>query len=575
MASTARRIRNRIMAGLITLTLAGAGAGAAGAAAAPPGHDSRASAPPGASDLPVFTSTGPILDPGDDSLPHNPTGEFIFPSVFHAGAHLSDPLGEWYLYYAPHDAPGGINLMYADSLDGLWTQYAGNPVVPNVWAPHYSVSHVSSPDAVWNDEAGEMYLYFHGENTVTRYATSSDGLGFTYGDEVITAAMVDAAQPGRRATETSYARVFRNPDRRSPQRWAMFFMTNYSTNVRHINVAHSPDGRTWQVGAEPIVTPGPVEGTNVSAADLWSWKGQDYIVYGSTVGTVFARTVDEDLGAAGDPQPLYVPRAAPPEAGRATSPQLVSDGDALHLLYETGERSRTTIAHAVVDPHGWRDPLNPHPNDPMYASCPAPGSDEFASDTLDRGLWSTTVRGELDRSVVTDGAWRLPTYPGNSTSAPLVLQSVPAGPWEVTTKLSLDPQVNYQQAGLIVRRDDANSARVSLSHVQAGQRFDFIWRRNGVDRNDTWTMEDTAMAPPDLGESVWLRITSNGDWLTASYSVDGQTFVNLGRAIPADELGATHLGPVAYRGPGATPEITAAFDWVRFSPDSERLADCG
>lgn len=63
--------------------------------------------------------------------------------------------------------------------------------------------------------------------------------------------------------------------------------------------------------------------------------------------------------------------------------------------------------------------------------------------------------------------------------------------------------------------------------------------------------------------------------MTASYSVDGQTFVNLGRAIPADELGATHLGPVAYRGPEATPEITAAFDWVRFSPDSERLADCG
>lgn len=576
MVPTARRTLRRLAAGLATLALAGLGISTAHSAtvAADPPTDHGAPVPPGRTGLPVFTSNGPIVDPGDDSLPHNPTGEFIFPSVFHAGAHLSDPLGEWYLYYAPHDAPGGINLMYADSLDGPWTPYAGNPAIPNVWAPHYSVSHVSSPDAVWNAEAGEMYLYFHGENTVTRYATSSDGTSFTYGDEVITTGMVDAAQPGRRATETSYARVFRNPDRGSADKWAMFFMTNYSTNVRHINVAHSPDGQTWRVAAEPIVTPGPAEGTNVSAADLWTWQGQEYIVYGATVGTIFARAVDEELTAVGEPASLYIPTPAPPEAGRATSPQLVSDGDTLHLLYETGERSHTTIAHAAVDPHGWRDPLNRNPDDPMYASCPAPGSDEFDGAALDRNLWSTMIRGELDRSVVADGAWRIPTYTGNSTSAPLVLQPAPTGAWEVTTELTLYPQVNFQQAGLIARRDDANSARITLSHVQAGQRFDYIWRKNGVDRNDTWTMEDTAMAPPDLGDSVWLRMTNDGSWLTASYSVDGHTFVNLGRHIPAGELAATDIGPIAYRGPAATPELVAEFDWIRFSPDAVPLATC-
>jgi hypothetical protein len=54
---------------------------------------------------------------------YNPTGEFIFPSVFHAGAYLELPLGEWYLYYAPHENPGGISLLYANSLDGPWTEY--------------------------------------------------------------------------------------------------------------------------------------------------------------------------------------------------------------------------------------------------------------------------------------------------------------------------------------------------------------------------------------------------------------------------------------------------------------------
>jgi regulation of enolase protein 1 (concanavalin A-like superfamily) len=529
--------------------------------------------PPGR-ELPVFTSTGAIVDPLDDTLPHNPNQEFIFPSVFHAGAHLQDPLGEWYVYYAPHDDPGGINLMYADSLDGPWTQHEASPVVANTWEDVYDVPHVSSPDAVWNAAEHRMYLYFHGDNTVTRYATSTDGVTFTYGGEAVTTEMVDAAQPGRHATETSYARVFRNPDRSSPERWGMLFMTNYDTNVRHINLAWSVDGRHWQIEPEPIVTPGPVEGTNVSAADLWQWKGQHYIVYGATVGTILARPVDRSLTGVGDPEPLFVPQPAPPEAGRATSPQIVRADGTLHLIYEHGERSHTTIAHAVLDPDGVRDPLNTRPEDPLYAQCTGAGSDEFDRDSLDRSLWSTTVRGGLDRSTVSDGAWRIPTYQGNSTSAPLVLQPVPDAPWEVTTQVTLDPQVNFQQAGLIVRRDDANSVRIDISHVDAGKRFDFVWRSNGVDRNNAWTAEDSALAPPETGDTVWLRITGHGAWLTASYSVDGTTFVNLGRAAPADQLAATDVGPFAYRGPAATPELTAVFDWIRFTPDEAELAGC-
>jgi regulation of enolase protein 1 (concanavalin A-like superfamily) len=559
----------RALAGAALAVIAGLVPGVTHAAPSPHPSDGA----PG-TELPIFTSTGEIVDPFDESLPHNPNQEFIFPSVFHAGAHLEDPLGEWYVYYAPHDDPGGINLMYADSLDGPWTQHEASPVVANRWEGIYDVPHVSSPDAVWNAAEERMYLYFHGDNRVTRYATSTDGVTFDYGGEAVTTAMVDAAQPGRHATETSYARVFRNPDRSSRQRWGMLFMTNYDTNVRHINLAYSADGRDWQVEPEPIVTPGPVEGANVSAADLWQWKGQHYIVYGATVGTILARPVDRTLTEVGDPKPLFVPQPAPPEAGRATSPQIVKADGTVHLIYEHGERSHTTIAHAVLDPDGVRDPLNTRPEDPMYAQCTGAGSDEFDAGPLDRSLWSTAVRGDLDRSTVADGAWRIPTYQGNSTSAPLLLQPVPDAPWEVTTQVTLDPQVNFQQAGLIVRRDDANSVRIDISHVDAGKRFDFVWRNNGVDRNNAWTAEDSALAPPETGDTVWLRITNHGAWLTASYSIDGATFVNLGRAAPADQLAATDVGPFAYRGPAATPELTAAFDWVRFTPDEEELAGC-
>ncbi|MEX1078981.1 MAG: DUF1349 domain-containing protein [Homoserinimonas sp.] len=525
-------------------------------------------------DLPIFTSTGSIVDPLDPTLPHNPTGEFIFPTVFHAGKYLDTPLAEWYIYYAPHDAPGGINLMYSDSLDGPWTQHEQSPLISNSWPGNYSVSHISSPDAFWNAEEEQLFLYFHGENTVTRFATSHDGVTFEYGGPIISTRTVDLAQPGRHALETSYARVFTHPDPSSGYRYAMFFMVNYSDNTRHISTAFSPDGRVWDVQPEPIVDPGSAEGANVSAADLFRWKGKLYIAYGSTVGTIFARSINRTLTETGEPQPLFIPRPAPPEAGRATSPQFVTHKGQTHLFYEYGERSHTTIGHAILDENGVRDPLNTHPNDPLYERCSAPGSDEFDGDVLDGELWNHVVRPELARHTISEGQLRVPTYAGNSTSAPLILQPLTTAAWEVTTKLTIDPARNFQQAGLIARADDRNSARVDLSHVDAGKRIDFVWRHQGVDRNDTWTMEDAVMAPATMGESLWLRMTNNGDWITASYSIDGMTFVNLGRSIAANELNATHIGPFAYRGSATTPEIVASFDWIRFTPDADRLASC-
>ena len=94
-----------------------------------------AAAPPAvaAEPFPTFAYEGVITD--KEKMIYNPTNEFIFPSVFHAGAYLDDPLGEWYLYLAPHDAPAGVMLMYADSLDGPWTEYEANPIIASEWAP--------------------------------------------------------------------------------------------------------------------------------------------------------------------------------------------------------------------------------------------------------------------------------------------------------------------------------------------------------------------------------------------------------------------------------------------------------
>lgn len=517
-------------------------------------------------ELPVFTSEGPIVDRLNDDT-WNPTKEYIFPAVFHAGEHLEDPLGEWYVYYAPHDSPAGINVMYSDSLNGPWTQYEGNPIIENTWDDHYSVSHISAPDVIWNDEAGEIFLYFHGENTTDRYATSSDGFSFEYGGEVMS-----TTQFGRNATETSYNRVFENPFPENGWEYAMFFMVNDTSNIRRIALAYSHDGVEWEAQPGWVIDPGAAEGTNVSAADLWEWNGTQYVVYGSSVGTIFARELNETLHPIGDALPLYIPTPVPPEDGRATSPQIITADGETHMIFEIGGRSRTTIAHAVLDPDGWRDPINTNPSDPLYEQCFGAGSDEFDGEALS-DEWSI-LRDQDGRQRLENGALVMSSPPVSVPDATLPQKPVPAGAWEVTTEVSYNPTEKYQQAGMMLHRDDRNNAKAVWGYANGGVRFDFIWKENGVDRFDSWTWEDTVFPPADMGDTAWLRMTSDGEWITAAVSTDGETFITLGRPIPVEKLGATAIGPMAYRGVAAAADIEASFEWMRFSPTSEEQQDC-
>jgi hypothetical protein len=64
-------------------------------------------------------------------LRYNPTGELIFPCIRGTAGRIPGALAAYYLYYAPHDAPGGICLAYANSLDEEFTEYPGNPVIGN------------------------------------------------------------------------------------------------------------------------------------------------------------------------------------------------------------------------------------------------------------------------------------------------------------------------------------------------------------------------------------------------------------------------------------------------------------
>ncbi|KAK7398533.1 hypothetical protein QQX98_012081 [Neonectria punicea] len=289
---------------------------------------------------PSFSYQGVVTDKA--KLKYNPTDEFIFPSVFHASVYLKNPIGDWYLYYAPHDNPGGISLMYADTPDGPWTEYADNPVIANVWEGHYSVPHVSSPDAKWNVQAGRLFVYFHGTNSQTRWAETDDGVTFDYGGIA-----VDNGMGGPNVTETSYARVFTHRNPASGYAYGMFYMGNERDNKRRIRLAESKDGRSWTVDPDYVVTPGAEDAGNVSGGSLWEWRGQLYVIYHSSSGKTFARTIDRTLRQVGSvPILLHKASGVGDDVGRVASPEIVTYQGETYLFYESGVRLGATIAWA-------------------------------------------------------------------------------------------------------------------------------------------------------------------------------------------------------------------------------------
>ncbi|MGW7353305.1 hypothetical protein [Streptomyces sp. NPDC054784] len=333
-----RRTLLRAAAAVPAVLAAGGAAGAASAAPTGPAAPSAAAAPGG---FPDYTYARTLLTPGD--LTYNPTGEIIFPCVRGVYDRLPNPLGRYYLYYAPHDAPGGICLAYGDSLEGPFTEYEGNPLVRNEWQPHYKVSHVSSPHVLWNDDVKELWLYFHGENDTTRLARSRDGIHFTYDRTVLTT----ADQPD--ATETSYARVFRHDLPARGARYVMTFMVNRSTDHRDVGWGWSPDGREWTFSAEPLIRHSDVGAVNVSAGHLLHRNGSTYVVYHTDKGSggnILITELGDDFSRRDHLGVFYDSGSAAPENGRAAAPAFGTDHGVPYMVYEAGERLKGSIAVA-------------------------------------------------------------------------------------------------------------------------------------------------------------------------------------------------------------------------------------
>lgn len=293
-----------------------------------------------------FTYQGPIFNL--ETMRYNPCDDLIFPSIIKT-EHIEGALGAYYLYYAPHDRPGGICLAYADSLDGPWTEYAANPVVERAWLPHYEVSHVSSPHILWMPAERKYFLYFHGENETTRIASTIDGIHFEYEGVAVSTAMYEGI------SEASYARVF--PVERTPGEtsYLLMFMGN-NEGTRRIYAAWSPDGHTFEARRAPLISPPPgTEVTQVGAPFYLRSEGRNLVLFhgdktppepGQLSTDIYIADVGVDFDREDHLGVFYNRTEVSAENQRVSDPMLIEENGRRWFFFAIGGRLKQNIAFA-------------------------------------------------------------------------------------------------------------------------------------------------------------------------------------------------------------------------------------
>ena len=306
-------------------------------------------------EFPKFQYKGIIF--GYENLKYRPHDDFTFISVFPAYKHLDKPLGKYYMYYSVHDAPGGICLAYADKIDGPWTEYESNPLIAKDWEPHYKVSHVAAPDTIWVEKEKKVFIYFHGENDVTRYAISDDGIRFEYGGEAVT-------MRSHGIIETSYCRIseFAMPGKNS--KYIMISMGNdretfkdHPAGIRKCYLSTSIDARTWESDPKPLLSPPP--GTDqITPGCYLRWNNRNFIIatanlIGSMwdpVSNFYLYELDEKLQNPKLQGVLLDRGIVVPEHRRLSSPVILEEDGKLYMFFTVGKRCNEKPAYAVAEP---------------------------------------------------------------------------------------------------------------------------------------------------------------------------------------------------------------------------------
>jgi hypothetical protein len=304
----------------------------------------------------VFQPGHVLLDYRD--LSYNPGNDLIFPSVVRAEGCLLNPADAYYMYYAPHDAPGGICLAHAPSIEGPWKEHAGNPLIQKDWPPHHQVGHVSAPHAIWVAEESRLFVYYHGDNDQTHYAVSQDGIRFSYGGVALDQRAYTDFVEGT-YDRVFYGRVFAHRTASRDSRYVMLVArsSNQGTHRNGIYLSWSQNARDW---SRPVRVIQPAGGAFfVCSPCLFALQGRFFVAYHAEFAEagadspahtdIWVDEFDAEFAARRPLGKLVDHRLFGPANPRVADPLVLIEGDVAYLVLAIETRLNQRFALAKAD----------------------------------------------------------------------------------------------------------------------------------------------------------------------------------------------------------------------------------
>jgi regulation of enolase protein 1 (concanavalin A-like superfamily) len=185
--------------------------------------------------------------------------------------------------------------------------------------------------------------------------------------------------------------------------------------------------------------------------------------------------------------------------------------------------------------------------------------DYFDSTTLAR-QWSW-VRGDPTHWSLTDrpGYLRITIQHGDlygrwNDNENMLLRTAPTGDFEVVTCVTINPTLNYQQAGLVVYQDDDNHFRLTRAYHNGG----IVQFLKEVGASATSDQVDCNLT------TTYLKVVKQGSTYTGYWSADGSNWRQVNQYT---DVHFTNLkvGLAAFHAAG-NAQIPADFDFICVGP---------